>query len=89
MIIINQPRVLKVLGLGDVSVTSPVADWQKMQNNKDGTVTVIIDFYKDQATAESGGEPFDTRSYQIDAHVNVDTYLKSELRKQGEFAVIV
>jgi hypothetical protein len=82
---LNKPRTKAIAGLGDIEIPAPVAEWQRMQNNGDSTVTVIIAFYKDQAALDAGDEAFDIRSYQINAHANIDTYLKNELIKLSDF----
>ena len=82
---LNKARAKQIVGLDDIAIPAPVAEWQRMQNNGDGTITVIIDFYKDQQTLDDGGQPFETKSYQIDTHPNVDNYLKSEFKKLADF----
>jgi hypothetical protein len=84
-IILNKPRAKAVAGLGNIPIPAPIAEWQRMQNNNDGTVTVIIAFYRDQEAVDAGEEAFDTHSYQINAHANIDTYLKNELIKLSDF----
>lgn len=83
---INKTRVLKRVGLDDITITAPVVEWSRMQNNGDGTVTVILDIYQDQATFDApNSKPYETRSYQINTHPNVDTYLLNELKLLTEF----
>ena len=84
-ILLNKPRALEVVGLDPVNINVPVAEWSRMQNNNDGTVTVIIDFYKDQIAYDNGVEPFETKSFQINIHPNVDTYLRNELKLLADF----
>jgi len=83
---VNKTRVLERTGLADVSILAPVIEWSRMQNNGDGTITVVLDIYQDQATFDAQeGAPYEQRSYQIDAHPNVDVYLLNELKKLTDF----
>ena len=83
---VNKTRVLEIAGLDDVNITAPIIEWSRMQNNGDGTVTVLLDIYQDQATYDDpDGSPYEQRSYQINAHPNVDTYLLNELKLLTEF----
>lgn len=83
---INKTRLLKMTGLSDVTITSPVFEWSRMQNNGDGTITVILDIYQDKATFDApNSKPYDQRSYQINTHPNVDKFLSNQLKLIEEF----
>lgn len=83
---VNKIRVLERTGLADVNITAPVVEWSRMQNNRNGTITVVLDIYQDQATYDDpDGQPYEQRSYDINTHPNVDTYLLNELKLLTDF----
>ena len=86
---VGKARVLQVTGLADLNLTAPVVEWVRIQNNGDGTVTVLLDIFENQAAFDDPDVPAVQQiSRQINTHPNVDAYLLSELALLPEFDTI-
>lgn len=83
---INKPRPIAAQGLSGLSVSSPVSKIDRAQMNDDGTTTVIVNFFADQAAMDDeNGRPFETASFQINTPVNFENQINVELKKLDDF----
>jgi len=82
---LGKSRTLEFAGLIGVSVPSPVYEYDRIQFNKDGTLTVLVNFYQDQAAFDNGESSFHTQSYQVSAPVALDNLINTELKTLTDF----
>lgn len=86
---LGKARDLQVGGLTGISVPSPVFDFKNLQINGDGTISVIVDFYQDQATFDAGGDAFHTENFQVNAPANLETLIITQLKLLPDFDAVV
>jgi len=87
-LIIGKPVTIPNPGLTAITVPDAVADIDYIKSNRDGSLTVIVNYYKDQETLDDPtGRFFDTRSYQIDKPAAFENLLYTELKNLPDFDV--
>jgi len=73
-------------GLPGITVPGSISEIQSIQLNGDGTLTVLVDFWADQASFD---DPlivsFLTKSYQIDEPVSFQAIINTELKTLPDF----
>lgn len=82
---INKARAVSAPGLSGVSVANPVSEWERIQKNSDGTITVIVRYYETQEVLDAGEAPFDTVSYQVPEPMSMEALLQTELKNLPDF----
>lgn len=82
---LGKARTLEFTGLIGVSVPSPVYEYERIQFNKDNTITVLVNFYQDQAAYDNGEPHFHTESYQVPQPGALDNLINTELKSLTDF----
>ena len=82
---LGKARNIELTGVDGVSVPSPVYNYDRIQYNDDGTLTVLIKFWQDQASYDAGEPHFHVQSYQINEPVSLDNLLNTELKTLPDF----
>lgn len=81
----GKARALQISGLDGISVPSPVYDYDRIQFNPDGTLTVLVKFWQDAASYDAGENPFHLESYQINEPVALNNLINTELKTLPDF----
>lgn len=81
---LGKARNLDLNGVDGVSVPSPLYDISKIVFNNSGTLTVLVDFYQDQAHVDAN-DSFHTESYQVTQPAALDSLIDTELKTLPDF----
>lgn len=84
---IRKERQVRVRGIASSPVPAPVSEWDRIQKNSNGTLTVIVNFFENQAALDSGAEPFDTISYQVAEPAGLEAIIQTALKSLPDFDV--
>lgn len=82
---LGKARPKFVSGLGNVDIPAPVYDYDRIQFNGDGTLTVVVGFYRDQAAFDAKESPYEVFSYQVNEPAALDNLLNTELKTLPDF----
>ena len=88
---INKALDLQTRGLAGVSVTNPVARVSRAYFNTNDTVTLLVEYYQDQASLDDENIPaYEVRSYNITVPAGLDTLLVDKLKLEAsDFDAVV
>ncbi len=82
---IRKVRVASVKGISSVQIAEPVSEWNRMQKNADGTLTIVVNFFENQAALDAGADPFDIVSYQITEPDGFEALIQVGLKGLSDF----